>query len=138
MMHHEFHAGGPMGNWWKNSDTVQKLQLSNQQVQQLEQTFIDHRMRLIDQQAALEKEHLKLQSLMDQDQPREAQVLAQVDQVQAARGRLEKEFTAMSLDFRKILTPDQWRKLQSMRPERGNFFYRQVPPPGAPGPPPQP
>jgi Spy/CpxP family protein refolding chaperone len=124
--------GMPMGNWWKNSDVIQQLQLTDSQRQQLEKAFVQHRLRLVDERAAVEKNEIKLQELMDMDQPPESQVMAQVDQLQAARGQLEKEFTAMTLDFRRIITPDQWHKLQSIsQKERKIFFHRG---PGMPGP----
>ena len=105
----------PPGNWSKNSEIAQQLQLTDQQRKQLEQAFVEHRMRLVDLHADVEKQEIKLQSLMDADQPAESQVMAQMDRLLAARGNLEKEFTAMTLNFRRIVTPEQWRKLQTIR-----------------------
>jgi Spy/CpxP family protein refolding chaperone len=129
-----------MGKWWQNSDVVKKLQLSDGQISQLEQIFYDHRMHLIDFGAEMEKQDLKLQSLLDADVPNEGQVDSQVDQVLAARGRLEREYTMMNLDLRKVLSLEQWRQLKSIRgdePGFGNhiFFHKIVPPNGAPLPP---
>jgi Spy/CpxP family protein refolding chaperone len=109
----------PPGNWWKNSEVAQQLQLTDQQRQQLEHAFVEHRMKLVDLHADVEKEEIKLQSLMDADQPAESQVMAQMDRLLAARANLEKEFTAMTLNFRRIVTPEQWRKLQTL-PEHGH------------------
>ena len=108
MAHHE------MGQWWKNPDIASKLQLTDAQVAQLNQVFFDHKMRLIDYGADMEKQDLKLQNLLDADQPNESQVSAQVDQVLAARGKLEREFTMLSLNLRKVLSVDQWRQLKTM------------------------
>ena len=63
----------------------------------------------------MEKQDLKLQALLDADVPNEGQVEAQVDQVLAARGKLEREFTLMNLDLRKVLSLDQWRQLKAVR-----------------------
>jgi hypothetical protein len=58
-----------------------------------------------------------------------------VDQVLAARGKLEREYTLMNLDLRKVLALDQWRQLKSIRGQNGGFgdkiFFRKVLPPGA-------
>jgi Spy/CpxP family protein refolding chaperone len=113
MVHHE------MGQWWKNPEIATKLQLTDAQVTQLNQVFFDHKMRLIDYGADMEKQDLKLQSLLDADQPNESQVSAQVDQVLAARGKLEREFTMLSLNLRKVLSLDQWRQLKTMRGDAG-------------------
>jgi Spy/CpxP family protein refolding chaperone len=123
-----------MGKWWQNSEIAKKLQLSDDQIAKLNQTFFDHRLKLIDDGAAMEKEDLKLQNLLDADDPSENQVGAQVDQVLAARGKLEREYTMMNLDLRKVLTVAQWKQLKSIREERGpsrNGFFRQGMPPGA-------
>ena len=37
-----------LGKWWKNSDVVAKLQLSDAQIKQIEDTFLDYRLKLID------------------------------------------------------------------------------------------
>ena len=59
--------GGPsmMGKWWKNAEVVQKLQLSDDQLQRLEKIFQDSRLHLIDLHAALEKEEAQLEPLVD-------------------------------------------------------------------------
>src|SRR5882672_1517676 len=123
-----------LGKWWQNSDIAKKLQLSDDQIGQLDQTFYDHKVKLIDYGADMEKQDLKLQALLDADVPNEGQVEAQVDQVLAARGKLEREFTLMNLDLRKVLSLDQWRQLKSIRGQSGGFgdkiFFRKVLPPG--------
>lgn len=127
---------GELGKWWQNSDVAKKLQLSDGQIGQLDQTFYDHKVKLIDYGAEMEKQDLKLQSLLDADVPNEGQVEAQVDQVLTARGKLEREFTMMNLDLRKVLSLDQWRQLKSIRGQNGGLggdrvFFRKVLPPGA-------
>jgi Spy/CpxP family protein refolding chaperone len=125
-----------MGKWWKDSSTAKKLQLTDGQIAQLDQTFYDHKMKLVDYGAEMEKEDLKLQNLLDADVPNEGQVGTQVDQVLTARGKLEREYTMMNLDLRKVLSVEQWRQLKSIREERGpieqHFFYKKLPPGGLP------
>src|ERR1700757_5256114 len=141
------HAGGmgphvmirhEMGKWWQNPDVVSKLGLSDSQISQLNQVFYNHKMKLIDYGAAMEKQDLKLQSMLDADQPDEGQVGSQVDQVLAARGKLEREFTMMNLNLRKVLTLEQWRQLKAVRGDAGpgdNFiFFQKKIGPGGPGP----
>ena len=128
-----------MGKWWQNSDVAKKLQLSDGQISQLEQTFYEHRVNLIDYGAEMEKQDLKLQTLLDADVPNEAQVESQIDQVLAARGKLEREYTMMNLDLRKVLSLEQWRQLKSIRGDAGVgggpiFFRKFVSPGGAPPP----
>ncbi|HEY7099538.1 MAG TPA: periplasmic heavy metal sensor [Terriglobales bacterium] len=125
-----------MGKWWQNSDVAKKLQLSDGQISQLDQIFYDHRMKLIDYGATMEKQDLKLQSLLDADVPNEGEISSQVDQVLSARGRLEREFTMMNLDLRKVLSVEQWRQLKSMHGDMGMgdkmFFHKFVGPGSGP------
>jgi periplasmic protein CpxP/Spy len=138
-----------MGRWWKSSDIAKKLQLNENQVTQLDQIYYEHRLKLIDYGAEMEKEDLKMQNLLDADVPNEGQINTQVDQVLSARGKLEREYTMMSLDLRKVLSVDQWRQLRSIRGTTGMggnvmYFHKRIglgdpnapplpPPPPPPG-----
>lgn len=117
---------GPGGAWWKNSEIVSKVQLSDEQVRKISQTYLDHKLKLIDLQADLEKQELRLQPLMDVDQPDESKVGAQIDLISAARGKLERENAMMMLDIRRWLSVEQWKKLKSLEPPedgRGKVFF---------------
>ncbi len=109
---------GPGGMWWKNSEIVQKLGLSQTQVSQIEQIFYQHRLKLIDLHADVEKQEAMLQPLIEADQPDEAKVSAQLDQLLAARARLEKANTMMMLSIRRTLSVEQWKKLQAFQQDR--------------------
>ncbi len=106
------------GSWWKNSELAQKLNLTDQQKQQLEKTFLDYRLKLVDLRADVEREELKLQPLMDADQLNEAQISSQLDTLLAARMKLEKTNAMMNVSMREVLTADQWKQLRSMREDR--------------------
>lgn len=137
-----------MGKWWQNPDIASKLQLTDAQVKQLNQVFYDHKLKLIDFGAEMEKQDLKLQTLLDADQPDESQVSSQVDQVLAARGQLEREYTMMNLNLRKALSVQQWKQLRTLRGDAGGpgdrimRFKRNMgpgaPPDGQEAPPPPP
>jgi Spy/CpxP family protein refolding chaperone len=133
------HGHGEFGTWWKNSDVVSKLNLTDAQVKQLEDTFYQHKMKLIDERAGMEKADLNLRNLLDADSPDQSQVMAAVDQVLAARGKVEREATMMLLDMRKVLSVQQWKQLREMHPMgpgfgggRREFRGRHM---GRPGPP---
>lgn len=115
----EVHAGVRVprsGKWWKNSEIVQKVGLSDSQVQEMEKIFQEHRLRLIDLHATLQKEETRLEPLIESDQPNEAEVAAQIDRVASARGALEKANAMMYLGIRKQMSTDQWKKLQEIAP----------------------
>ncbi len=128
-------AGHDLGKWWKNSEIARELGLSDAQINQIEQSFLEQRLKLIDLHAELEKQEARLQPLIEADQPDEAKVSAQIDQVLAARGRLEKANAMMMLSIRRVLTVEQWKKLQAIQQEHERMHRRMAPfgpPPGAP------
>lgn len=131
-----FRRGG-MGKWWKNADLVKELGISDAQVQQMEKIFQDNRLQLVDLKATLEKAEIQLEPMMSADNPNEQAVLAQIDRVAAARAELEKSNARMHLAIRRVLTADQWKKLQSKHAEmHGPMMMRHfelpAPPPDAP------
>jgi len=119
------------GSWWKNSELADNLKLTDQQKQQLENTFLDYRLKLVDLRANVEREELKLQPLMDADQLNESQISSQLDTLLSARMKLEKTNAMMNVAMRKVLTADQWKQLRSMRE---NSFHGPRPARGERGP----
>jgi Spy/CpxP family protein refolding chaperone len=119
-----------LGKWWKNSDVVQDLQLTDAQITQIEQTFLEHRLKLIDLRADVERQETRLQPLIEADRPDEAKVGAQIDLLLAARGKLEKENAMMMLAIRRVLSVEQWKKLEAIQQGRERMRYQ----PGSPQP----
>lgn len=121
-MERAFHPGPP-GRWWNNPEMAQKLGLSAEQQKKMDEIFQQHRLKLIDLNASLQKEEAILEPLVESDQPEESKILAQIDRVAQARAELEKANARMLLGIRRVLNPDQWKKLQaeSPRPHPGAF-----------------
>lgn len=115
-MERTFHDGR-FGRWWNNPEMAQKLGITDQQKKQMDDIFLQHRLKLIDLNANLEKQETLLHPMIEADQPDETKILAQIDAVAQARADLEKANARMLFDLRKTLTPDQWEKLKAMREE---------------------
>jgi Spy/CpxP family protein refolding chaperone len=111
----------PPGKWWKNSELVQKLGVSEPQVQQIEKIFQDTRLKLIDLHANLEKQEAVMEPLVESDRPDETKVLQQIDKVASARAELEKANAQMLLGIRRVLTGEQWKKLKSLPQPQGSI-----------------
>ncbi|MCL4524643.1 MAG: periplasmic heavy metal sensor [Acidobacteria bacterium] len=114
-----------LGKWWKNSDIVQDLQLTEQQITQIEKNFLEHRLKLIDLKYDVERQEALLQPLIEADRPDEAKVSAQIDLVLAARGKLEKENAMMMLSIRRVLSVEQWKKLEAIQQGRERMRMKQ-------------
>lgn len=104
---------GPRGRWWDNPEMVQKLSLTSDQVKRMDDIFQQNRLRLIDLNAAVQKEEVIMEPLVASDQPDEAKILAQIDKVAQARAELEKANARFLLGIRRVLNADQWKKLQA-------------------------
>jgi Spy/CpxP family protein refolding chaperone len=107
---------GPAGRWWTDPQLAQTLGLTDDQKQKMDDVFQKNRLSLIDLSAALQKQEAIMEPLLQADRPDEAKVLAQIDKVASARAELEKANARMLFGIRSVLTPEQWKKLQTERP----------------------
>lgn len=124
--------GMPPGPWWKNSEIVQKINLSDTQVQQIEAIFQQDRVNLENAGRGVKDAEMALRPLINTQQINDAQVNAQLDAVLQARLNLERTHAQMLLAIRKVLTLDQWTALQSMGPpEKERTFEHRMRKPGA-------
>jgi len=111
--------GGP-GRWWNNPKVVERLKLTDDQRKAMDSILLEHREKLIDLRASLQKAELALEPLMRDDQPNETRILAQIDKVAQARAELEKANAGFLLAIRGKLTAEQWKIVQDYRASRGS------------------
>jgi periplasmic protein CpxP/Spy len=143
--------GGRMlhGKWWDDPQKAQQIGLSADQQKKMDDIFQQHRLKLIDLNASLQKQEAVMQPLMEAEQPDEGKILAQIDAIAQARAELEKANARMLLGIRQVLTPDQWTKVKALPEEKKEDWVREgrgmrrgpggppsVVPDGAGGPPP--
>jgi periplasmic protein CpxP/Spy len=116
-MERAFHSGGP-GRWWDNPNVAQQIGITDDQKKKMDDIFQQHKLKLIDLKAAVEKQEAIMEPLVQADQPDEAKILSQIDAIAQARAELEKANARMLLGIRTVLTPDQWKKLRTMVHDR--------------------
>jgi Spy/CpxP family protein refolding chaperone len=110
-----FGGAGAHGQWWNNPNIVKQLTLTDDQRKAMDGIVQDHKMKLIDLHANLEKAEVTMGPMMKADMPDQKAIEAQIDKVVMARAELEKANARFLLDIRMKLTPDQWKQLQSLR-----------------------
>jgi len=144
---------GERGRWWNNPTIVEKLKLTDDQRKAMDGILQQHREKLIDLRANVDKAELGMEPMMGQDQPNEAAVMSQIDKIAQARAELEKANARFLFALRAKLTPEQWKQVQEFRashegmrrnwdrqgPRHGDRPGRVTPPPppaapAAPGP----
>jgi TonB family protein len=96
---------------------VQRLGLTADQQKRMDDIFQQHRLKLIDLNAAVQKEEVIMEPLLSAANPDEPKIIAQIDRVAQARAELEKANARMLLDLRRVLTPEQWNKLDAGGPQ---------------------
>jgi Spy/CpxP family protein refolding chaperone len=99
--------------WWRNGATAQLVGLTADQQKKMDDVFQQYKLKLIDLNASLQKDELILEPLVSAEPLDEAKITAQIDRVAQARAELEKANGRMLLGIRKLLTPDQWSKLNA-------------------------
>ena len=121
-------------DWWNNPRIVERLKLTDDQRKAMDQILLDHREKLIDLRADLQKAELAMEPLMNADTPNDSAILAQTDKIVQARGELEKANARFLLAIRDKLTAEQWKQIQDFR-RSGELqqWRREEQHPGGPG-----
>ncbi|MCS7313419.1 MAG: periplasmic heavy metal sensor [Acidobacteria bacterium] len=108
-------APGPMGRWWQHARVQQELGLQPDQIRQLDDIYYRFQPEIMDLQNAVGKARLSLEQAMASSQWDDRQIMDTARQLAEARNRLEMKRLEMILQMRRVLQPDQWQKLQSLR-----------------------
>jgi Spy/CpxP family protein refolding chaperone len=130
--------------WWENP-VANGVQLSDAQKERLNQIVREHRDRLMQKREESERAERELEAVFNADTVDFFRGRQAIDQLTKARTAFTQDLSMMTLKLRAVLTADQWRELQSRRPEgrggrgRGpgpggrNFDGRRPPPPPGSG-----
>jgi Spy/CpxP family protein refolding chaperone len=112
------HKGMGRGQWWENPVAVKELGLSEQQTQKIDDLSLNHRKNAIKLQADLKIAELEMRSLMGGD-PSDSDVRKKAKAVSQLREKLHETRIEHMLALRKVLTPEQQKKLKDMKPGMG-------------------
>jgi Spy/CpxP family protein refolding chaperone len=116
-----------MFKWWERPEVVQRLKLTDQQINQIREIYSGETKKAIDLRAEFEKQHLELEQLLQQDPLDEDKIAKQIDNVQAARAALAKNYLLMRVKIAKVLSSDQRKQLDAIRKEMREQAMRRLP-----------
>ncbi|MGH7494538.1 MAG: Spy/CpxP family protein refolding chaperone [bacterium] len=95
---------------------AEALNLSDEQKAQIRQIMVDTRKKNIDTKAKLELAQLELHELMRVDAPDQKKIDAKITEVSKLRETMMRARIESRLAMQKLLTPEQRKKMQELRP----------------------
>lgn len=113
--------------WWSKPVVTRQLNLTNVQRQQIHAAVMQYRPRLIDIRAEVNKAEIDLQAQFDHDPVDQARANEAIERLIAARSDLTRTLSQMSFKLRSVLTEQQWRDLQRLRPRPGEDLPTESP-----------
>jgi len=118
-------GGGQHGfTFWKVEKIVEKLAITPEQIQQLDDIDYNFQMDGINPDARLKKARLELDYLLSQDTYSDQKITDLVDEIAAGSSEKIKLGLNRQIAIRKIITPEQWDQLQQMKEKRGRKMIK--------------
>ncbi len=111
----DFAAGQdvPSGKWWYNQKVVQNLNLTQKEVRQLDQLYVDSHRKLLKLKNAVEREQFELDTLLGEKTVDDAKVRKQFERLERARTDLANERLGFVMRVRKIIGADRFQQLKA-------------------------
>jgi Spy/CpxP family protein refolding chaperone len=119
---------GLFEQFWNDQDCAAELHLTDVQRKQLQDAALTQQLSLIDGGADALKAFVHLSALLDADPFDDAAYKQQLNNLAVATGKIVQDFGEMTVSPRRVLTMDQWRKLQSLQRAKKAAAKSAVPP----------
>jgi len=116
----------PPGKWWHNPQTVEKLNLGDEEIKMLDKQFVDSRRKLIKLKSIVESEQFELDNLFDSKSINKKESMKQFDKLQQARKNLSTERFRLLLEVRNILGLERFRQLKEHNKLRRQKIRREL------------
>jgi len=117
--HRGFGGGGGLMRMAENPRVRQYLGLTDEQVGRLHTISVDAQKASVQTRADVELRHIELRELLRADNPDQNAIMQKLDEVNALRGKMEKQRVQTMLSARSVLTPEQIKKVKTFMENRG-------------------
>jgi Spy/CpxP family protein refolding chaperone len=97
---------------------MKDIGLNDGQIKQIEELHFKAEREKLDIRYELEKARLELQQLMIVAQPDQNAVFSQLDKIGTIQTKLKKNRVGLMLQIRKLMTPEQWQKMEAVQAEQ--------------------
>jgi Spy/CpxP family protein refolding chaperone len=108
----------PMFPWW-DSPLARNIGLGDEQMRQVRAVVRESRGHLMELRSAVQNAEVELSDELSADPVDNRRASQAIEKVVNARAELTRTLAQMSLKLRLVLTPDQWKQLEKIRPPRG-------------------
>ncbi len=103
----------PPGKWWNNSSVIKKIDLSEDEISQLDSAFNESYREMIELRSTSAKERFELEVLMEDATLDEDAVMAQFKKTDHARSAISEQRFLLLLEVRKIIGYERFKTLKT-------------------------
>lgn len=107
--------GSSKWRWWQNPEIIQQLNLTQDEIKQLDDAYLASRRQMIEQRSRVEAERYELEELLGQPGFSEADIRAQHRKLEAARSQLAEERFDFLLKTRNIIGHERFQQLTEIQ-----------------------
>lgn len=111
------------GKWWKHPNIAKELELTNDQVNQIEAVFSSYRPQMIELNDQLRKKEAERRAVIKNPNPNSKEAERLTDEIANIRGTMVGIRGRMSLQIMYVLTPQQRAKLEEIRSKYGKTHH---------------
>lgn len=105
---------GPVGRWWDNRSVTQAIGLRREQQKRMDAIFDAHKPAILDSYKGFLKAQNDLATVNKDPQASKDRLFSAIDEVNQARSSLQKATSAMLLQIKQEMDPDQINKLEKL------------------------
>ncbi|MBW2518455.1 MAG: periplasmic heavy metal sensor [Deltaproteobacteria bacterium] len=103
----------PSGKWWYNQKVVKNLNLTQKEIRQLDQAWVDSQRKLIKLKNEVEREQFELDTLLGKKTVDDAGVRKQFNRLESARTDLADERLEFIIRVREIIGAERFQQLKT-------------------------
>jgi Spy/CpxP family protein refolding chaperone len=103
----------PSGKWWYNQKVVKNLNLTQKEIRQLDQAWVDSQRKLIKLKNEVEREQFELDTLLGKKTVDDTGVRKQFNRLESARTDLADERLEFIIRVREIIGAERFQQLKT-------------------------
>ena len=103
----------PSGKWWYNQKVVKNLNLTQKEIRQLDQAWVDSQRKLIKLKNAVEREQFELDTMLGKKAVDDTKVRKQFNLLESARTDLADERLGFIIRVREIIGAERFQQLKT-------------------------